>query len=603
MWPLIEWCLEYCRRKLTADGVVASDTDELEGRFPTGEANLCTSTLYYDALLSAVPLGRELGVMPAVTARYAAEAGALAKAIDAHFGGEVGGYDTYRYYDGNTLLRSWICMPLIVGLRERCEGTVRALLSPELLTDDGLLTEQGGATFWDRSTLYALRGIYNAGYADRATEMLHRYSQRRLLGDHVPYPIEAWPEGSQRHLSAESGLYCRIVTEGLFGIRPAGLRSFDLTPGMPSAWERMSLRRIRAFDADFDISVGREVGGKLRITVMQAGKKPKILSRSTRRDNPGETNRLIPEFRMNFFRSFVFSLVLSLAYACTSGHGTDFRVISPDGTLAVDVRTGDSLTYAVTRHGASVLLPSAIALQFDDGTAPGRVARVSDVHRSAVEREIEAPFHRQARFTEHYNQLRLDFEGGYSVTFRVFDEGCAYRFETALTGGRTVADEVAEFNFAGDPELFVAYSDGLCNAYQSQYVKCRLSELGTEKPVLLPLAADCGPAGRVLVCESDLESYPGMFLMPSSGGLRGLFAQVPDSCYLHERRCQEKVATRHGYIACVQGARTYPWRILAVADEDRELPDQQPRLCPRSRKPHRRLLVGEARQGRLGVVE
>ena len=275
---------------------------------------------------------------------------------------------------------------------------------------------------------------------------------------------------------------------------------------------------------------------------------------------------------MNFFRSFVFSLVLSLAYACTSGHGTDFRVISPDGTLAVDVRTGDSLTYAVTRHGASVLLPSAIALQFDDGTAPGRVARVSDVHRSAVEREIEAPFHRQARFTEHYNQLRLDFEGGYSVTFRVFDEGCAYRFETALTGGRTVADEVAEFNFAGDPELFVAYSDGLCNAYQSQYVKCRLSELGTEKPVLLPLAADCGPAGRVLVCESDLESYPGMFLMPSSGGLRGLFAQVPDSCYLHERRCQEKVATRHGYIACVQGARTYPWRILAVADEDRELP-------------------------------
>ena len=76
MRPLIEWCHDYCRRKLTADGVDASDTDELEGRFPTGEANLCTSTLYYDALLSAVPLGRELGVRPAVTARYAAEAGA-----------------------------------------------------------------------------------------------------------------------------------------------------------------------------------------------------------------------------------------------------------------------------------------------------------------------------------------------------------------------------------------------------------------------------------------------------------------------------------------------------------------------------------------------
>ena len=52
--PLVEWCLEYCRRQLTPDGVVASDSDELEGRFPAGDANLCTSSLYYDALLSSM---------------------------------------------------------------------------------------------------------------------------------------------------------------------------------------------------------------------------------------------------------------------------------------------------------------------------------------------------------------------------------------------------------------------------------------------------------------------------------------------------------------------------------------------------------------------
>ena len=223
----------------------------------------------------------------AQTARYAAQARALARAIDAHFGGEVGGYDTYRYYAGNTLLRSWICMPLIVGLKERSEGTVRALLGPELMTDDGLLTQQGSSTFWDRSTLYALRGIYNVGQADRATELLHRYSQRRLLGDHVPYPIEAWPEGSQRHLSAESGLYCRIITEGLFGIRPTGLRSFDLTPSMPAAWESMSLRHIRAFGSDFDITVARVADGRLRITVARPGAKPKIY-----RAAPGATIRV-----------------------------------------------------------------------------------------------------------------------------------------------------------------------------------------------------------------------------------------------------------------------------------------------------------------------
>ena len=85
------------------------------------------------------------------------------------------------------------------------------------MTENGCLTEQGSNVFWDRATLYALRGIFYTGNPDKALEILHRLSQRRLLGDHVPYAVEAWPEGSQRHLSAESGLYCRVITEGLFG--------------------------------------------------------------------------------------------------------------------------------------------------------------------------------------------------------------------------------------------------------------------------------------------------------------------------------------------------------------------------------------------------
>ena len=61
LWPLIEWCLEYLKRKTTAEGVIASDSDELEGRFPAGKANLNTSSLTYDALLSAAMLGESLG--------------------------------------------------------------------------------------------------------------------------------------------------------------------------------------------------------------------------------------------------------------------------------------------------------------------------------------------------------------------------------------------------------------------------------------------------------------------------------------------------------------------------------------------------------------
>lgn len=153
---------------------------------------------------------------------YARQARKLRKDIERYFGAEVEGFRTYRYYDGNDVLRSWICIPLTVGIYDRAEGTVDALFSPRLWTDNGLLTEAGDKTYWDRSTLYALRGVFACGETERALEYLRYYSRNRLLGEHVPYPIEAWPEGNQRHLSAESGLYCRIFTEGLFGIRPTG---------------------------------------------------------------------------------------------------------------------------------------------------------------------------------------------------------------------------------------------------------------------------------------------------------------------------------------------------------------------------------------------
>lgn len=270
LWPLIEWCLEYCRRQINSDGVVASDSDELEGRFPSGDANLCTSSLYYDALLSASFLAKELGRNSGKL--YARQAEELRKNIDKYFAHEVEGFDTYAYYKGNDVLRSWICIPLTVGIDDRAKGTIEALFSPRLWTENGLLTQAGDKTFWDRSTLYALRGVYAVGATDKATEYLKRYSTTRLLGEHVPYAIEAWPEGGQRHLSAESGLYGRIITEGLFGIRPTGFRSFALTPRLPKEWNNMNLRHIRAFGADMDISVKRIAGNKLNVTISDKGK-------------------------------------------------------------------------------------------------------------------------------------------------------------------------------------------------------------------------------------------------------------------------------------------------------------------------------------------
>ena len=221
----------------------------------------------YGALVSAADLANAL--KDSVTGKKLfLEAAELRKNIEKYFGCTVQGYETYRYYNGNDKLRSWIGIPLTMGIFDRKEGTLKALYSPYLWTKDGMLTEAGSKTYWDRALLYALRGTFYAGATESATKYLQEYSRKRLLGEHVPYAIEAWPEGNQRHLAAESGLYCRVITEGLFGIKITGFNKFQLQPFLPKGWQKMSLRHIRALQDDFDISVERVSTG-YAVTIRQ----------------------------------------------------------------------------------------------------------------------------------------------------------------------------------------------------------------------------------------------------------------------------------------------------------------------------------------------
>jgi hypothetical protein len=157
-----------------------------------------------------------------------------------------------------------------MGIYDRKDETVKALFSDALWTKNGLLTESGTTTFWDRSTLHAFKGFFASGVVNPTMDYFSYYTAKRLLGDHVPYPVEAWPEGNQRHLSAESGLYCRIVTEGVFGIEPVGFRTFRLEPHLPTNWDFMKLSKIKAFQSDFDIEVKRD-GKRLNICVSENG--------------------------------------------------------------------------------------------------------------------------------------------------------------------------------------------------------------------------------------------------------------------------------------------------------------------------------------------
>lgn len=278
--PLINWCLEFSFRKMSPQGVIASDSDELEGRFESGDYNLSTNMLVYGALVSSAYLNEQLGRVEAAEQRRV-EAKKLHLSMDKYFGGKVQGFDTYKYFAGNKKLRAWIALPFTMGIFDRKQGTLDALLSPHLWNENGIYSEAGNKTFWDRATLYSFRGIFAAGETDTAMRYFKYYSRKRLLGEHVPYAVEAWPEGNQRHLSAESALYARVVTEGVFGIEPTGFKRFKTAPFLPSEWNNMCLRKIHAFGEVFDLCVERveqqKPGAAYLVTVeQQNGPKQRI---------------------------------------------------------------------------------------------------------------------------------------------------------------------------------------------------------------------------------------------------------------------------------------------------------------------------------------
>ncbi len=278
LWPAIQWCAEYCHRKMLPDGVIGSDSDELEGRFPTdGVANLSTSCLCYGGLGLAAILADELNES-SLAQIYRTRQKNLGLAIECYFGETLHGFHTYRYTKGHDTLRSWICLPLCVGLTQRAEGTLQALFSDYLWTEEGMLTCERGEenksnTIWDRSTLFGFKGAFLNGYIEPVWPFFESYCKKRLLCERVPYAIEAYPEGGMRQLSGESALFCRIITEGLLGIRPEGFSSFSFIPQLPKALPQLYLTDLVLFGKSIDILVEKN-NYEVRVDGKTAAKGP-----------------------------------------------------------------------------------------------------------------------------------------------------------------------------------------------------------------------------------------------------------------------------------------------------------------------------------------
>jgi len=229
---------------------------------------LSTSSLAYGGYRLAARLAHALG--KPVAAEWDRRADALRKGIESHFGAEVEGFKTYRYYKENTTLRGWILLPLAMGITERQEATAAALVSdklwPHRLAGADILAESTRPTEWGRETYYALRVLFRAGRTEEALDITRRVVQAQIFGSKGPYPDE-----DAIDMLCPGSLYPRVFTEGVFGIVPTGLDSFECTPWLPKAWPRMALRDLRAFGQAWDLVVER-AGDRQKVTVRSGGK-------------------------------------------------------------------------------------------------------------------------------------------------------------------------------------------------------------------------------------------------------------------------------------------------------------------------------------------
>jgi alpha-glucosidase len=268
--------------------------------------------------------------------------------------------------------------------------------------------------------------------------------------------------------------------------------------------------------------------------------------------------------------ALVFAALL-VSTPAAAQRGRQYQTQSPDGFTQLTVDVGDRVTYSVTHRGRPVLAASPISLTLQSG----RVLGVGDRVRSEARRQVRdsvrpvAPT-KSAVVADRFNELRLRF-GDYDLELRAYDEGVAYRWVLALADSVTVRAELASFAVAGPAEAIIGIDTTFMTHQEPVYHRVRLDTLKDGRRSLLPalVALDGGP--KIAITESQLEDYAGMYLVSGeNGGLVGLFPQA--ALEEHARNDRDVVVTRRAdYLARVAGRRPLPWRIVMIADDDRQL--------------------------------
>ena len=278
------------------------------------------------------------------------------------------------------------------------------------------------------------------------------------------------------------------------------------------------------------------------------------------------------------------SIVLGLiAVSGVASFAGSYTVVSPDKLVTIKVETGKTLTWSVMRDGETLVEPSAIGLDIDGAKVqPGVNPKVKKVTRRSVDEVLHPVV--PTKFSDvrdNYNEMTLKMAGDFSVQFRAYDNGAAYRFVTSRPGDMTVNSETVEMNM---PQGTVAYwpvypmRHNYMSSQESLFEKKQLDSISASNPGYLPIYMQTPAGTRVVVTEAGVDDYANLFFEGSeSNSLNGVFPKIikkkrmktPEEGWGSDRT--EVVLELQPYMAVTDGSRALPWRIVMVSPDDASL--------------------------------
>jgi alpha-glucosidase len=249
-----------------------------------------------------------------------------------------------------------------------------------------------------------------------------------------------------------------------------------------------------------------------------------------------------------------------------------YSLRSPSQRIEVRIDVTDRIRYDVLLDAKPLLEKSTLSMRIDQTTL-GEKPRVKASRPRRVDQTLEPPVHQKAAsLRERFHELRLEMQGAWAVVFRAYDEGVAYRIETSLPAAevKVYSEEVA-LNFPADLGVFYPKEEDFFSHNERSYDYLRLKDIPAASIASMPAIVDAPGGVKLAIAESDIEEYPGLWLKGTGGnGLAGTFPAYPLKETLEHDR-DLKVTERADYIAVTKGTRTYPWRIVGIAEKDGDL--------------------------------